>query len=132
MNVRRVDERSEIHRRIWWTTLRLSTRRMLVAFALNLIDTIHDESVATTISSADLHGSASGWPALAGDRELALRPRRSSDERSGSRVWLPLNGVRAVFHRPYPRPEAKRAAVHAVRASKSVTEQTGGTRRFQL
>ena len=25
MNGRRVDERSEIHRRFWWTTLRLST-----------------------------------------------------------------------------------------------------------
>jgi hypothetical protein len=36
-------------------------------------------------------------------------------ERSGSRVLFVLNGVRAVFHRPHPRPEAKRGAVRAVR-----------------
>jgi hypothetical protein len=36
-------------------------------------------------------------------------------EGSGSRVRFALNGVRAVFHRPHPRPETKRAAVRAVR-----------------
>ncbi len=36
-------------------------------------------------------------------------------ERQGSRVALILNGVRAVFHRPHPRPEAKKGAVDAVR-----------------
>lgn len=34
---------------------------------------------------------------------------------SGSRVRVVLNGVRAVFHRPHPRPEMKRASVRAVR-----------------
>ena len=36
-------------------------------------------------------------------------------EGAGSRVRVELNGVRAVFHRPHPRPEAKKGAVRAVR-----------------
>lgn len=36
-------------------------------------------------------------------------------EGSGSRVRVALKGVRAVFHRPHPRPEAKRSSVRAVR-----------------
>jgi hypothetical protein len=36
-------------------------------------------------------------------------------ERAGSRVAARLNGVVAVFHRPHPRPEAKKGAVDAVR-----------------
>jgi hypothetical protein len=36
-------------------------------------------------------------------------------ERAGSRVAARLNGVTAVFHRPHPRPEAKKGAVDAVR-----------------
>jgi hypothetical protein len=36
-------------------------------------------------------------------------------ERAGSRVTARLNGVTAVFHRPHPRPEAKKGAVDAVR-----------------
>ncbi|MGA8041290.1 MAG: type II toxin-antitoxin system HicA family toxin [Terracidiphilus sp.] len=36
-------------------------------------------------------------------------------ERAGSRVAAHLNGVTAVFHRPHPRPEAKKGAVDAVR-----------------
>ena len=36
-------------------------------------------------------------------------------ERAGSRVAAQLNGVTAVFHRPHPRPEAKKGAVDAVR-----------------
>lgn len=36
-------------------------------------------------------------------------------EGSGSRVRIVLNGVRAVFHRPHPAPEATRATVRAVR-----------------
>jgi hypothetical protein len=36
-------------------------------------------------------------------------------EREGSRVALILNGVRSVFHRPHPKPFAKKGAVEAVR-----------------
>ena len=32
-------------------------------------------------------------------------------QREGSRVVLKLNGARAVFHRPHPRPETDRNAV---------------------
>ena len=37
------------------------------------------------------------------------------EERAGSRVWVEINGVGAVFHRPHPRPETKKGAVDAVR-----------------
>jgi hypothetical protein len=37
------------------------------------------------------------------------------EERAGSRVWVEVNGKGAVFHRPHPRPEAKKGAVDAVR-----------------
>jgi hypothetical protein len=37
------------------------------------------------------------------------------EEREGSRVALKLNGVRAVFHRPHPRPETDRNAVRDIR-----------------
>ena len=36
-------------------------------------------------------------------------------EGSGSQVRVALGGVRAVFHRPHPSPDAKRSAVRAVR-----------------
>ncbi|HET8728731.1 MAG TPA: type II toxin-antitoxin system HicA family toxin [Alphaproteobacteria bacterium] len=36
-------------------------------------------------------------------------------EREGSRVALILNGTRAVFHRPPPKPTARKGAVDAVR-----------------
>ena len=36
-------------------------------------------------------------------------------EGSGSRIRVALNGVRAVFHRPHPRPETKKVAVKSVR-----------------
>ena len=36
-------------------------------------------------------------------------------ERKGSRVALVLNGVRATFHRPHPKPDTKKGAVEAVR-----------------
>ena len=36
-------------------------------------------------------------------------------EGAGSRVRVALGGVRAVFHRPHPRPETKRSSVRAVR-----------------
>lgn len=36
-------------------------------------------------------------------------------EGSGSRMRVALNGVRAVFHRPHPRPETKKGAVKSVR-----------------
>ncbi|MFL5562033.1 MAG: type II toxin-antitoxin system HicA family toxin [Gemmatimonadaceae bacterium] len=34
---------------------------------------------------------------------------------AGSRVRVVLNGVRATFHRPHPRPEAHRPLVRSVR-----------------
>jgi hypothetical protein len=36
-------------------------------------------------------------------------------EGRGSRVWVTLNGIRAVFHRPHPQKETRRGAVRAVR-----------------
>jgi hypothetical protein len=36
-------------------------------------------------------------------------------EGSGSRIRVALNDVRAVFHRPHPRPETKKGAVKSVR-----------------
>jgi hypothetical protein len=36
-------------------------------------------------------------------------------EGKGSRIRIALNGVRAVFHRPHPRPETDRGAVKAMR-----------------
>ncbi len=36
-------------------------------------------------------------------------------EGSGSRVRVALNGVRAVFHRPHPQKETKKAAAKSVR-----------------
>ena len=37
-----------------------------------------------------------------------------SGEGAGSRARIALGGVRAVFHRPHPSPEAKRGLVRAV------------------
>ena len=37
------------------------------------------------------------------------------NEAAGSRVWVTLNGVRAVFHRPHPEKEAGKLMVHSVR-----------------
>jgi hypothetical protein len=36
-------------------------------------------------------------------------------EGAGSRIRIALHGVRAVLHRPHPRPETKRNTVRAVR-----------------
>jgi hypothetical protein len=36
-------------------------------------------------------------------------------EGSGSRVRVTLRGVRAIFHRPHPRPEANKGIVRSVR-----------------
>ena len=36
-------------------------------------------------------------------------------EGNGSRVWVALNGVRAVFHRPHPQKETDRGALVSVR-----------------
>ncbi|NOX74703.1 MAG: type II toxin-antitoxin system HicA family toxin [Alphaproteobacteria bacterium] len=36
-------------------------------------------------------------------------------ERAGSRVLIELNGVRAVFHRPHPKPETDKGAVKSLR-----------------
>jgi hypothetical protein len=44
------------------------------------------------------------------------------EERHGSRVALKLNGMRAVFHRPHPRPETDR---NAVRDLKDFLERAG-------
>ena len=37
------------------------------------------------------------------------------NEAAGSRVWVTLNGVRAVFHRPHPEKEAGKLTVRSVR-----------------
>ena len=37
------------------------------------------------------------------------------EEREGSRVAMALNGVRANFHRPHPKPTTKQGVVDAVR-----------------
>ena len=37
------------------------------------------------------------------------------NEAAGSRVWVTLNGVRAVFHRPHPEKEAGKLMVRSVR-----------------
>lgn len=39
----------------------------------------------------------------------------SVQEREGSRVAMVLNGIRANFHRPHPKPTTKKGAVDAVR-----------------
>jgi len=36
-------------------------------------------------------------------------------EGSGSRLWVALNQVRAVFHRPHPGNEARKAMIKSVR-----------------
>lgn len=36
-------------------------------------------------------------------------------EGAGSRVRVALRGVRAIFHRPHPRPQTRRSTVRAVR-----------------
>lgn len=36
-------------------------------------------------------------------------------EGNGSRIRVALNGVRAVFHRPHPRPETDKGALRSVR-----------------
>jgi hypothetical protein len=46
---------------------------------------------------------------------LVLANGGTVQERAGSRVALTLNGVRSVFHRPHPRPTAKKGAVDAMR-----------------
>jgi hypothetical protein len=50
-------------------------------------------------------------------------------EGSGSRVRVALNGVRAVFHRPHPRPEIKRGAARAVRDFLAAAGVTPGSER---
>jgi HicA toxin of bacterial toxin-antitoxin, len=37
------------------------------------------------------------------------------NEGAGSRMWVTLNGVRAVFHRPHPEKEAGKLMVRSVR-----------------
>lgn len=52
------------------------------------------------------------WP----DAETLLRAHGATiTEGAGSRVRIDLNGVRAVFHRPHPRPETDKGAVVALR-----------------
>jgi hypothetical protein len=51
-----------------------------------------------------------------GDIEALLRAAGAEiSEGAGSRVRVALGGVRAVFHRPHPSPETRRATVRAVR-----------------
>ncbi|MCA0206667.1 MAG: type II toxin-antitoxin system HicA family toxin [Proteobacteria bacterium] len=50
------------------------------------------------------------------DIETLLRARGAViTEGAGSRVRIELNGVRAVFHRPHPRPETDKGAIVALR-----------------
>jgi len=50
------------------------------------------------------------------DIEALLRAAGAEiSEGAGSRVRMALGGVRAVFHRPHPGPEARRGLVRAVR-----------------
>jgi hypothetical protein len=50
------------------------------------------------------------------DIETLLRALGGTvEESAGSRVAVVLNDVPAVFHRPHPRPEAKKSTVRAVR-----------------
>lgn len=52
------------------------------------------------------------WP----DAETLRRAHGATiTEGAGSRVRIDLNGVRAVFHRPHPRPETDKGAVVALR-----------------
>lgn len=51
-----------------------------------------------------------------GDIEAVTRAAGAEiSEGQGSRLRVALNGVRAVFHRPHPRPQTKRSAVRGVR-----------------
>lgn len=47
--------------------------------------------------------------------KLLLALGAEISEGSGSRVRIALNGVRAVFHRPHPHPEANRGTVRSMR-----------------
>lgn len=50
------------------------------------------------------------------DIETLLRAHGATiTEGAGSRVRVELNGVRAVFHRPHPRPETDKGAVVSLR-----------------
>jgi len=46
---------------------------------------------------------------------LFRAPGAEVTEGAGSRVRVALGGVRAVFHRPHPSPDTRRAAVRSVR-----------------
>ncbi len=46
---------------------------------------------------------------------LLLHHGAEITEGAGSRVRVALNGVRAVFHRPHPRPEIDKGALKSVR-----------------
>ncbi|MEO8909165.1 MAG: type II toxin-antitoxin system HicA family toxin [Gemmatimonadaceae bacterium] len=47
--------------------------------------------------------------------ESLIKTLGDVEEREGSRVALTVNGVRAVFHRPHPRPDTDRNAVRDLR-----------------
>lgn len=50
------------------------------------------------------------------DLESLLRACGATlSEGNGSRVRMELNGVRAVFHRPHPRPETDKGAIKSMR-----------------
>lgn len=46
---------------------------------------------------------------------LLLRLGAETSEGRGSRLRVALGGVRAVFHRPHPRPETDRGALRSLR-----------------
>lgn len=49
------------------------------------------------------------------DIESLIKALGDLEEREGSRVAFTVNGVRAVFHRPHPRPVTDRNAVRDLR-----------------
>ena len=69
---------------------------------LSLVERIFQEPPPATVRWAEVQSLLS---ALGAD----------ITEGRGSRVRLFLNGVRAVFHRPHPRPELDRGAVRSLR-----------------
>lgn len=46
---------------------------------------------------------------------LLVALRAEISEGRGSHVWVALNGIRAVFHRPHPEKEAGKGMVRSVR-----------------
>jgi len=67
-----------------------------------VLETIHADPVRSNVKWRDVEGLLNALGA-----ELS--------EGRGSRVRVHLNGIRAVFHRPHPEPEADKGALMSVR-----------------